>query len=151
MFWGIQGLLWWENWFLLLPSSTGFCCLCSCACLSHLLISDVNWSCYLWLDLFFLWACDPGCVRTPGVKLSLDVVAGGWGEELEHRLCSHVQVQTRRNVCLWLGRNPASLGSLEVPVRPSIGMGLVTHLWSCLCQNSCLWVWATFTFFKDYF
>jgi hypothetical protein len=29
---GIQGLLWWENWFLM-PSSLGFCCLCSCPCL----------------------------------------------------------------------------------------------------------------------
>jgi hypothetical protein len=30
---GIQGSLWWENLFLMMPSSLGFCWLYSCSCL----------------------------------------------------------------------------------------------------------------------
>ena len=62
LWWGIQDLLWWENWVLMMSSNLGFSCLCSCACLS---LSD-----YFSSNLPLLsWtgacpSCDPGCVRT---------------------------------------------------------------------------------------
>ena len=34
MCWCIKGLLWWENWVLMMPTYIGFCCLWSCTCLS---------------------------------------------------------------------------------------------------------------------
>ena len=45
---GIQDLLWWENWVLMLPNSFGFCWYGSCACL---LPSGYLWC---WLVLFSL-------------------------------------------------------------------------------------------------
>jgi hypothetical protein len=143
--WYIQCLLWWENWVLMLPRSTGFCCLSSFHCLSHLFISDVTWTCCPWLEpvllqsLFvlnhlgsnFLWVWEGvwrvcsmslAMLENPRFKLSLDMC--GVESVLEHKM------QTRRNMCLQLGESSCILWSSWAPVSSRIEAGLGPHLLS---------------------
>jgi hypothetical protein len=84
--WGIQGLLWWESWVLMMPSSLGFYCLCS----HHLVKSSVSWSCCLWLEF-------PSCKHLCQYSWETSSLWEEFGcGELWHRVSSSVQTVSGR-------------------------------------------------------
>jgi hypothetical protein len=84
----------WETNCLL--AEFGFCCLCSCPCLSPFSYLCVRWSCHLWL-----WLVPPVglCVSTPGRPAlsgqNLGMESSGTGAALGLR-------QILKSSCLWL-------------------------------------------------
>jgi hypothetical protein len=141
--WGIQDLLWWENWVLILPSQIGFCCLCSYACLSP---SVCSW-CYL-ASLFLNGAC-PFCEpmilwswmsqNTWWVELISWCGLCGFGSRAEALFLA--QLETQRSAGLegmqvsgWV-QNLCFMVS-GVQVCWVLGWGLGTHMWTWMCQNT---------------
>jgi hypothetical protein len=72
--WCIQGLLWWENWILIMATYIGFCCLCFVFAFHHLVISGVCWAEWLWSLL--LLSLD--CFRSPGRPVALAIADLLW-------------------------------------------------------------------------
>lgn len=63
-------------------------------------------------------SCDPGCVRTPYGQASSGCYRSGYGARALAPVCT--QVQTGRNVCLWMGADSCVPALQEVPdVVPS--------------------------------
>jgi hypothetical protein len=108
---GIQSSLWWENWVLMIPSSLGFCCLCSCFCLSpsgYLL-------CYLVLLSLTVAcpSCKPVCQTS---SLQVEFVY----KELWRRVISRVQTETRRILSPAVPWFLCHVGPGRVPLGPGI-------------------------------
>jgi hypothetical protein len=98
--WCIQGLLWWEDWVLLVPDYIGFWCLWSLLTFCHLIISGVKWTRCLFSeaclicplvttdllrgliysrssgDFQTLGVCGSGCNSSPGRLPDCDVFRG---------------------------------------------------------------------------
>lgn len=69
---GYPGLMWWEYWFLTVPSGIDFCCLYLVLASLYLLISGVNWPCYLLLEPL-----------PPVILVVTDLLAGKLSQGLE--------------------------------------------------------------------
>jgi hypothetical protein len=117
-----------------MPSSLGFCCLCSFLAFCHLVISGVSWSCCFWL-----WFVPPVslCVSTPrrpvlsGRNLGMQSYGTGSAQGFRQKAeCS----------CPWF-----FLGSfLLIAVDGSLlGQVFEKKWWSYLCSEVCQHSWET--------
>jgi hypothetical protein len=131
--WGIQGLPWWENWVLMMPSSLGFCCLCSCTCLLPLVICGVRWSCCLWL-----WLVPPVslCVRTSG-KPALS------RQDLGMESCGTGGSRHRWKPGGYCPKLPLSSCVLKAPGGSLLDQQFEQKSWSYLCSQVCQHSWET--------
>jgi hypothetical protein len=124
-------LLWWENWVLMMPSSLGFCCLCSCPCL---VISSVSWSyCHC------LWLVPPAslCISSPGRPVFS-------GRNLDIKGCGTGSAQGSRKKpkgscpCPFLGSRVLMAGGVSL-----LGQEFEQKWWTHLCSQVCQYSWET--------
>jgi hypothetical protein len=74
--WCIQGLLWWENWVLMMFMSFSFCFLWSCAYLSPY---GYPWCLLVWVTVWSLPLLSLTCFRSPSRPVALAVWDHLWG------------------------------------------------------------------------
>jgi hypothetical protein len=123
-----QGSLWWENWVLMMPSILGFCCLCSCPCLSP--------SGYLWSLTVTCPSCKPVCQYSwETSSLREEFVYG----ELWYTVNSWVQRETGR---ILFPTDPWFLCP-DGSVRSLLGQEFEDMWWSYLHSQTSLYSWET--------
>ena len=132
MCWGIQDLLWWEKWVLMMPSSLHFCCFCSCPCF---LPSGYLW----WLVLLSLTVTCPFC--KPVCQYSWET-SSLWEEfgcgELWHRISSRVLMETGKILSLALSYFLCPDSSGWLPLLPGVWTE-VKVLPVFTCVSALLW------------